>query len=123
MNYCVHWNFLLSGCVADLNVPCDYKTTYTSMFYRKKIAPNCKKLGAFLFDFAHKKYNNYYFRCSIFLSETRKTNCFWQLRLKSQSSAKKLSKYHNGQQHKWISTQCNPQTDVYKIVELLEEEK
>lgn len=39
------------------------------------------------------------------------------------NNAKKLSKYHNEQQHKWISTQCNPQTDVYKIVELLEEEK
>lgn len=39
------------------------------------------------------------------------------------NAAKKLLKYHNGQQHKWISTQCNPQTDVYKIVELLEEEK
>lgn len=39
------------------------------------------------------------------------------------NNAKKLSKYHDGQQHKWISTQCNPETDVFKIVELLEEEK
>lgn len=38
-------------------------------------------------------------------------------------NTKRLSDYHEEQGHRWISVHCNPQTDVYKIVELLERGK
>lgn len=38
-------------------------------------------------------------------------------------NAKKLSNFHEGLQYQWVSIQCNPQTDVYRIVELLEQEQ